>query len=91
VKDGKLAMSRTGSTRIVELAMPWSEIPEVRKRLDAGGTINFSFRVNDNGGPSYELAEQRSVSQLNTYSFHDDWAASWAAEVEFAFEKPPGK
>jgi hypothetical protein len=91
VKDGKLAMTRAGNTRTVELAMPWSEMPDVRKRLDAGETIRFSFRVNDNGGPSYELAERRSVSQLNTYSFHDDWAASWATEVEFAFEKPAAK
>ncbi|OPZ30654.1 MAG: hypothetical protein BWZ02_00631 [Lentisphaerae bacterium ADurb.BinA184] len=89
VKEGKLVLLREGTTRVVELALPWSEIPEVRKRLDAGQPIKFTFRVNDNDpkAASYELAGGRSVSQINTYALHDYWMASWANEVEFAFEK----
>ena len=45
VKDGKLVIVRDGNTRIVEASLPWSEIPEVRKALDAGRPIKFSFRV----------------------------------------------
>lgn len=86
VKEGKLAMNRVGNTRIVELALPWSEIPAVKACLDAGGTVKFAYRVNDNSGPSYELAENRSVSQYNSYAFHNDWAASWNNEIEFSFE-----
>ena len=87
VEGGKLAMTRTGNMRIVEAALPWTELPDVKKRLDAGELITFSFRVNDNGGPSYELAGGRSVSKINNYAFHDDWATHWANEVAFAFEK----
>ena len=65
VTKGKLAMRRDGNTRIVECALPWSEIPEVRKRLDTGQTVKFSFRVNDNKGPAYELAAGRGVSRDN--------------------------
>jgi len=87
VKDAQLVENRDGNTRIVETAIPWTEIPEVKKRLDAGETIKFSFRVNDNGGPSYELATDRSVSKTNFLSFHNDFATHWSNELEFKFEK----
>jgi len=89
VKDGKLAVVQNGNTRITECAIPWTEIPEVKKALDEGKTIKFSFRVNDNGAPSacMELAKDRSVSMKNSRAFHADWAEHWANEVEFGFEK----
>ncbi len=86
VKNGKLAMTRQDNTRIVEMALPWSEIPDVKRRLDAGENIKFSFRVNDNKGPAYELATGRSVSKDNALAFHDDWRTHWANELEFGFE-----
>jgi hypothetical protein len=87
VTDAKLVETRDGNTRIVEAAIPWTEIPDVKKRLDAGQTIKFSFRVNDNGGPSYELATDRSVSKTNFLAFHNDFATHWSNELEFKFEK----
>ena len=87
VKNGNLVVTREGNTRIVEAAIPWSEIPHVKQKLDKGETIKFSFRVNDNksDGPM-ELARGRSVSKINN-SFHVDWKEHWANEVEFGFEK----
>lgn len=87
VKNGKLALRRDGNTRLVECAIPWTEIPDVKKRLDAGQTIKFSFRVNDNGGNALELATNRSVSKDNGLAFHNDWVTHWANELEFGFEK----
>ena len=87
VKDGQLAVKYDSNTRIVEAAIPWTEIPLVKKAADAGQTIKFSFRVNDNDGPTMELAEGRSVSKKNSYTFHPDWAEHWSNEVEFSFEK----
>ena len=87
VKDGQLVVKEDGTTRIVEAALPWSEIPLVKKALEAGQTIKFSFRVNDDSGPSMELAEGRSVSKKNPYTFHPDWTEHWSNEVEFSFEK----
>ncbi len=71
---------------IVECAIPWSELPEVKRRLAAGQTIKFSFRVND-GGSAFELAAGRSVSKDNCFAFHNDWSTHWANEVEFGFER----
>ena len=71
---------------VVECAIPWREMPEVQRRLDAGQTVKFSFRVN-NGGSAFELAAGRSVSKDNCFAFHNDWATHWANEVEFGFEK----
>jgi len=89
VKNGKLAITHEGSTRITECAIPWSELPDVKKALDAGKTIKFSFRVNDNGnmGNCMELAAERSVSKRNSHAFHASWKEHWANEVEFGFEK----
>lgn len=88
VKNGKLAIVHDGNTRITETAIPWSEIPDVKKALDEGKTIKFSFRVNDNGsaGSCMELARDRSVSKKNSRAFHADWKEHWANEVEFRFE-----
>jgi hypothetical protein len=80
--DAKLVVK----DNIVECAIPWSELPEVKKRLEAGQTVKFSYRVN-NGGTALELAAGRSVSKDNPLSFHNDWSTHWANELEFGFER----
>jgi hypothetical protein len=87
VKNGKLVTRREGNTRIVECSLPWSEIPWVKRRLDEGKTIKFTYRVNDGKGPSYELAANRSVSDNLGLTFHVDWEKHWSNELEFGWEK----
>lgn len=89
VKNGRLAITHEGSTRITECAIPWSELPDVKKAHDEGKTIKFSFRVNDdgNGGACMELARERSVSKKNSRAFHASWKEHWANEVVFGVEK----
>jgi hypothetical protein len=86
VRGGKLVITRDGNTRLVEAAIPWAELPDVKARLDAGEPIKFSFRVNDNGGAGMELSRKRSVAKINP-SFHANWIEHWANELEFGFEK----
>ena len=87
VKNGALIITSTGNTRIIEAAIPWSELPEVKKKMDAGQTIKFSYRVNDNSSNDcMELSKGRSVSKING-SFMVDWKLHWANELEFSFEK----
>lgn len=73
------------NNNVVECAIPWSELPEVKARMEAGQTVKFSFRVN-NGGTAFELAAGRSVSKQNPLTFHNDWSTHWANEVEFGWE-----
>jgi hypothetical protein len=87
VKDGKLVIRRDGNTRIVECSLPWTELTWVKRRLDAGQKIKFTFRVNDGKGPSYELATNRSVSDNLGLTFHVDWERHWSNELEFGWEK----
>ena len=89
VAGAQLVVKRDGNTRIVECAIPWTEMPEVQKRMAAGQPIRFTFRVNDNGLAvlSHELAEGRSVSKMDNYALHDFWLQHWANEVEFGVEK----
>ncbi|MDR3708082.1 MAG: hypothetical protein P4L33_07260 [Capsulimonadaceae bacterium] len=85
--NGQLVIKRDGNTRIVEAAIPWTEIPEVRKKLELGQTIKFTFRVNDNKNPgTMELSRMRSVAKRNP-SMHVDWVEHWANEIEFGWEK----
>ncbi len=87
VKNGALIITRNGNTRIVEAAIPWSEIPAVKKRLDLNQTIKFSYRVNDDtSNDCMELSKGRTVSKING-SFMVDWKLHWANELEFSFEK----
>jgi hypothetical protein len=85
VADGKLAVLQEGTTRIVEAAIPWSEIPEVKARKEAGTPIKFSFRVNDSaGGGCMELSRGRSVAKRGG-AFHVDWVEHWENQVEFGW------
>jgi hypothetical protein len=86
VKEGKLVNWRDETTRYVEAAIPWSQMPEVREKLLAGQPVKISVRVNHNVGEAMELAAGRSVSKINFWAFHNDWATHWANEVEFALE-----
>jgi hypothetical protein len=84
---GQLVIKRDGNTRIVEAAIPWSEIPDVKQKLDLGENIKFTFRVNDNKNPGImELSHERSVAKRNA-SMQSDWVEHWANEVEFGWEK----
>ncbi len=87
VKDGKLVMTRDGNTRIVEAALPWTEIPEVKRAFDAGQAVRFTYRANNNGAPALELNAHRSMSRVNTYALHDLWSQSWEPQTEFVFER----
>ena len=89
VKDGKLITTREGNTLYYECAIPWSEIPDVKKAIDKGDKIKFSARINDDGAGAacMELARGRSVSKKNSRAFHPDWKEHWANEVEFGVEK----
>jgi len=87
VKNAELVIRREGNVRIVEAAIPWSEIAAVHDCLEYGRSIRFTYRVNDNKGPALELAAGRSVSKENAMTFHDDWSTHWSNELEFTFEK----
>ncbi len=87
VTTAKLVVTQDSTTRIVEAAIPWSEIPEVKARKDAGAPIKFSFRVNDNAGVGcMELSRGRSVAKRGA-SFHVDWVEHWENQVEFGWGK----
>jgi hypothetical protein len=89
VKDGKLKIVREGNTLYYECAIPWTEIPDVKKTIDKGKNVKFSARINDDGagGACMEIARERSVSKKNSRAFHPDWKEHWANEVEFGVEK----
>ncbi len=87
VKNGKLVIRRDGNVRVVECSLPWSEIPWVKRRLEAGQTVKFTYRVTAGRGAAYELATNRSVSDNLGLTFHVDWERHWSNELEFGWQK----
>ena len=87
VREGRLEFRHDGNTRIIEAAIPWSEIPHVKALMEAGKPVKFSFRVNDNGGPSMEFGRDRAATRKGGSTFHPDWKNCYTNEIEFAFEK----
>ncbi len=86
VVGGKLAVLQEPTTRIVECAIPWSEIPEVLAAKKAGAPIRFSFRVNDSAGVGcMELARGRSLAKHGA-SFHVEWVEHWENKISFGWE-----
>ena len=75
-----------GGWRIVEASIPWSEVPEAKARLDAGQTVKFDYRVNDDQGVGcMELSKRRSVAKRGN-AFMVDWVEHWTNELEFGAE-----
>jgi hypothetical protein len=82
----KLAVVYEGGWRITEVSIPWREMPEAKARLDAGQTVKFSYRVNDDQGVGcMELSKRRSVAKRGS-SFMVDWVEHWTNELEFGAE-----
>ncbi len=88
VDSAKLKVVRKGNTLYYECAIPWSEMPDVKKAIDAGSPVKFSARVNNDtaGAACMETAAGRSVSKINSRAFHPDWKEHWANEVIFGVE-----
>jgi hypothetical protein len=87
VAKGKLVINHQGGTRIVEAAIPWSEIPLVRTLQQTGKPVKFSFRINDNGGAPIEFGRGRIAAPRGGMSFHPEWKPCYANEIEFSFEQ----
>jgi len=88
VRDGRLAVRYDGGWRMVECAIPWSEIPDVKSLRDAGQTVKFNFRVNHSArGADLTLSMQRSAAEGISHSFHPNWLRQWPNELEFGFER----
>ncbi len=86
VKGAKLVVKQSGNTRIMEAAIPWSEMPDVHKLMLSKQPVKFAFLVQDDQGPAQmETDRGRSVSKKSGLSFHVDWGGHWSNEVEFGW------
>lgn len=87
VKNGALAIDYRNGTRFVEAAIPWSELPHVKKLMEEGKPVKFSFRINDDGAAPLDFGKDRAATRKAGSTFHPDWKPSWSNEIEFSFEK----
>ena len=87
VTDAKLAVVHKGKTRVVEVAIPWGEILDVKALMEASEPVKFSFRVNYARAASRQLGAERSATRRNAAAFHAVGGAHWANELEFGWER----
>ncbi|MEM1013864.1 MAG: PA14 domain-containing protein, partial [Planctomycetota bacterium] len=87
VEGARLSVKHDDGTRTVEVAIPWSAMPEAHEAMLAGKPIKFSYRVNHGEGNfNMELARGRSAALGLSRSFHPDWNQSWPIELVFGWE-----
>lgn len=86
VEGGRLAIRREGGLRLVDAAIPWTAMPEVKAARDAGRTVKFTCRVNDDADANActELTRNRSAAKRNE-SFKPAWKEHWSNEIEFGW------
>ncbi len=86
-EGGKLVINYEGNMRLIEAAIPWSEMPEVKALRDAGKPVKLSFRANREGAASIEFGDGRAATRPGGMTFSPDWKQSYTNEIEFSFEK----
>jgi len=83
---GELAVRYDGGTRFVEAAIPWSEIPEARARMESGRPLKLDVNVNDDGGArGLQMSRDKSVSRTGL-GVKPDWYQRWNTEIQFGWE-----
>ena len=94
VAGGGLAVRRSGSVTVYELALPWAEmrlqdvpwsdlqVPRWSPR--PGRTFGFCFRVNNNKGPKLTFGRGKSATKTNGLSLHPYWEAGPSCGIRWA-------
>ena len=78
---GKSVVKREGKITIYELAIPWSELKAWKPV--AGESVGFTFRVNNNKGPTIFYGTDKSVTKYNGLSLHPYWDAKVSCAVRW--------
>lgn len=78
----KTIVKREGKTTIYEMAIPWSELKEWKPT--PGQTFGFTFRVNNNKGPTIFYGQDKSVTKYNGLSLHPYWDNKPSCTVKWA-------
>ncbi len=83
VPGAKSTVKRQGDMWIYEVAIPWSQIWEVKPA--PGKRVKFTFYTRDRGRTALEYARNKSVSHVQGITFHPTWERNWTNETEWGF------
>ena len=84
VPGAKSVVKREGNVWIYEIAIPWTQIWELKPV--PGAIFKFAFYTRDNSSHGLEYAYGKSVSVLN-HSFHPTFEQFHSNDTEWGFEK----
>jgi hypothetical protein len=87
VEGGRLEVRYEENSRIVECAIPWEELTEVKKQMERGETVKLGYRVNYSQGKHIALGMNRSAIVGAGHSYHPDGKSGPHVELEFGFEE----
>lgn len=84
VPGARSVVKRQGGMWIYEVAIPWSQIWEVKP--EPGKRVKFTFYTRDGGRHALEYARNKSVSgKQGCMTFHPLWERNWTNETEWGF------
>lgn len=76
-----------GKQWIFEWAIPWSEMPLLKRSLTPGRVIDFAYKMRRDGGDYYST-QMRSACKRNGPSWHPDYMwENWSVDTEWGFEE----
>lgn len=81
VAGAKHLVKREGSVYIYEMAIPKSELANLK--LTAGTTFGFVFKIGNSKGPSIEYGHDKAVCKINGLTLHPYWERSPSAGVRW--------
>jgi len=83
VPAAKSVVKRDDNVWTYEVAIPWSQIWEVKPK--ASERVRFTFYTRNDGGNAVEYANSKSVSVSNMLTFHPMWEDTWSNDCEWGF------
>ena len=83
VPGGQTVIKREGKVTTYEVAIPWSELKGWQPK--AGQTFGFTFRVNNNDGPTLRFGGDKSAVRGNGLSLHPYWEVKIGGGVKWGW------
>ena len=76
-----LVIRQEGTVRIYEIAIPRTEISELK--FTAGENFGFTYIIGNNSGPSINFGEDKAATKINGLTMHPYWMSSPSCGVRW--------
>jgi hypothetical protein len=86
VKEARHVVKRDGNVYVYEMAIPRSEIPDLK--LEPGADFGFTFKIGNGEGANAEYGKDKAVTKSNGLTLHPYWEAHSSCGVRWTLISP---